>query len=133
MDVFEITKLCVTGVSVILSIFMVILYLISKKAKRKEVKEKAQDALETTQQVFDLFYLVKNAVIGAEKNANYNAVEKFNFAFTAVKNELFKQNKVVEDATLTDMIENEIIVSENVNSDEHQKMKQSELKKIKIS
>ena len=132
MDYVEIAKIAISSASVILTITMIILYVISKKSKKAEIREKAKNALETTQSVFDLFNLVQNAVIGAESNKNFTASEKFNIAFTSVKNELFKQNKDIDDATLTNMINNEVVVSTNVNSDERQKQKNSELKKIEI-
>lgn len=132
MNYVEIAKTAITGASVILTLTMIILYFISKKAKKKETREKAQDALKTTQSVFDLFNLVQNAVINAEVNKNFSATEKFNTAFTSIKNELFKQNKSADDEILSTMIENEIALSEKVNSDERQKCKNTELKKIKI-
>ena len=132
MNYVEIAKTALTGASVILTLTMVILYIISKKSKKVEIRQKAQDALETTQAVFDLFNLVQSAVIKAEANKNFSASEKFNVCFTDIKNELFKQNKNVDDATLTKMIENEVVVSEKVNSDERNKAKTSELKKIEI-
>lgn len=132
MNYVEIAKTAITGASVILTLTMIILYFISKKAKKKEIREKAQDALKTTQSVFDLFNLVQTAVINAEVNKNFSATEKFNTAFTSIKNELFKQNKSADDEILSTMIENEIALSEKVNSDDKQKSKNTELKKIKI-
>lgn len=88
--------------------------------------------MQTTQSMLDVLYLVQNAVIGAESNQNFTNKEKFNSAFIAVKNELFKQNKDIADDTLTDLIENQVVVSQKVNSDEKQKAKSDELKKIEI-
>ena len=132
MDVLEIIKTAVTGASVVLTVCMIILYIISKHSKKVETKQKARDALETTQSIFDLFNIVQNAVIMADQNTNFSAKEKFNSAFMSVKNELFKQNKNVDDVILTDMIENNIVLSNKVNSDVNHKQKQTELKKIEI-
>ena len=131
-SVIDNIKLIVAIVSTGLSLFMVLLYIISRVSTKKATQEKAINAMETTQSVLDVLYLVQNAVIGAESNQHFTNAEKFNSAYIAVKNELLKQNKNIEDDTLATMIENEVVVSQKVNSDARQKAKADELKKIEI-
>lgn len=132
MEIVEIAKLIIMGASLVLSFVCIILYFVSKKTKNKETKEKVEQAIDTTQSVLDVLYLVQNAVIGAEKNTHFTNAEKLTFATMNVKDSLIKQDKQVNDTLIADLIKNEIAVSQNVNSDEHQKMKCAELKKIEI-
>ena len=133
MEILEIVKLSIIAFSILLSIVMMILYLASKHARKKETREKATSALNTAQSIFDLLNLVQNAVIQSDTNLNFTSAEKFNQTFISVKNELFKQNKNVDDTTLTNMIENEIVVSQHVNASDEQRAKTTELKKIEIT
>lgn len=125
-------KLIIIGLNVILSLVCLILYFVSRKTKKKETKEKINQAIDTTQSVLDVLYLVQNAVIDAEKNTHFTNQEKFTYAITSVKDNLIKQNKEIDDTLIQNLMSNELAVSQNVNSDERQKMKHSELKKIEI-
>ncbi len=131
-DVFLIIKLIIMSASMLLSLVCVILYLISKKSKKKETQDKINSAIDTTQSVLDVLYMVQNAVIGAEKNTHFTNQEKFAYAITSVKDNLIKQNKEIDDALIQNLMSNELAVSQNVNSDERQKSKHAELKKIEI-
>lgn len=132
MDIMTTIKLIIIGLNVILSLVCLILYFVSRKTKKKETKEKINQAIDTTQSVLDVLYLVQNAVIGAEKNTHFTNQEKFAYAITSVKDNLIKQNKEIDDTLIQNLMSNELAVSQNVNSDERQKMKHSELKKIEI-
>lgn len=132
MDIMAIIKLIIISANVILSLVCLILYFISRKTKKKETKEKINQAIDTTQSVLDVLYLVQNAVIGAEKNTHFTNQEKFAYAITSVKDNLIKQNKEIDDTLIQNLMSNELAVSQNVNSDDRQKMKHSELKKIEI-
>lgn len=131
-SLIETIKLIVMCASLLLSLVCVVLYFISKKSKNKQVKEKINNAIDTTQSVLDVLYLVQNAVIGAEKNTHFTNQEKFAYAITSVKDNLIKQNKEIDDTLIQNLMSNELAVSQNVNADERQKAKHSELKKIEI-
>lgn len=131
-SVVEKLKLCVYIASFILSLVCLILYFISRKSKKKETKEKLEQAIDTTQSVLDVLYLVQNAVITAEKNTNFTSAEKLAYATMSVKDSLIKQNKPIDDALINGLMSNEIAISQNVNSDERQKIKNSELKQIEV-
>lgn len=131
-NLIESVKLIVMCASLLLSLVCVILYFISKKSKNKQTKEKINNAIDTTQSVLDVLYLVQDAVVCAEKNTHFTNQEKFAYAITNVKDNLIKQNKEIDDTLIQNLMSNELTVSQNVNSDEHQKAKHSELKKIEI-
>ena len=89
-------------------------------------------AIDTTQSILDVLYMVQNAVISAEQHTHFTDQEKSAYAITSVKDNLIKQNKEINDALIQNLMSNELVVSQNVNSDERQKSKHAELKKIEI-
>lgn len=132
-DIVENVKLIVMIASLILSAVMVVLYIVSRVTRKKSTKEKVENALNTAQSMLDVLGIVQNAVIKAESHLNFTGQEKFDNAFISVKNELMKSNKQIDDKTLTDLIENEVVVSSVVNSDTlHRQKAKAELKKIEI-
>ena len=92
-----------------LSLLSSILTIIIKYAKNGKLKTKAQNAYTIVKKIQDL-------IINAESFVNYTGKEKINFVITRMKEFSLANNLSLDESYITELVEDEIKLSKNVNA-----------------
>lgn len=92
-----------------LSLLSTILTLIIKKAKNNKVKKNAEITYKIVKKIQDL-------IINAESFINYSGKEKLNFVITGMKEYSLINNLALSEEKITELVENEITLSNYVNT-----------------
>ena len=92
-----------------LSLLSTILTLIIKTTKNNKVKKNAETTYNIVKKIQDL-------IINAESFTNYSGSEKLNFVITRMKEFSLTNNLALTEEKITELVENEITLSRDVNA-----------------
>lgn len=94
---------------IVLSLGGTILTVIIKTTKNSKVKKNATTAYTIVKKIQDL-------IINAESFVNYTGSEKLNFVITRMKEFSLSNNLALTEEKITELVENEITLSKDVNA-----------------
>lgn len=96
-------------VSIALSVLTIICSFFAKIFKGKKTGTIAQ-------RIYDVSRQIQLAIIDAETHSNYSGVEKLDYVMTGITKYLMKENIKLDETTIKGLIENEIDLSNRVNT-----------------
>lgn len=93
----------------VLSLVTTILSVIIKHTKSEKTKN-------TATSILNIVDKIQGLIIEAEKHVNYSGNDKFDFVMTRMKAFLMANKIAINEDTIIDLIEKEIVLSKNVNT-----------------
>ena len=96
--------------SIVIYVILIVLTIIIKRCNNAKTKQ-------TAQTTYDIIKTIQQLIIKAETHVGYTGVDKFDFVMTNLDKYLFENKLSLDTETKTNLIENEIILSNNVNVD----------------
>ena len=100
--------------SIVIYVVLIVLTIIIKRCNNTKTKQ-------TAQTTYDIVKTIQQLIIKAETHIGYTGVDKFDFVMTNRDKYLIENNLRLDIDTKTNLIENEIVLSNNVNVNKNEK------------
>lgn len=100
--------------SIVIYLVLIVLTVIIKRCTNSKTKQ-------TAQTTYDIVKTIQQLIIKAETHIGYTGVDKFDFVMTNLDKYLIENKLTLDTETKTNLIENEIVLSNNVNTNKTNK------------